>query len=73
MLSSVVFFDILEGLDFTNTLGLLILAFSIFALIWVIRLEHKWVCLNVCESLVHESTIAAFVLLGAVNQLLLGE
>jgi len=44
-----------------------------FGFVWVLRLGLEWVALNILESVVHESTIASVVLLGAVNELLLGE
>jgi hypothetical protein len=64
---------ILEALNFTNTLGFVIHACSLFALIRIVVLGNKWVSLNVLEGIVHESTVAAIVLMGAVNKLLLRE
>ena len=65
--------DILVGLDLTNTLRLGVLAGSLSGMVWVVSLEHEWVGLNVLESVVHKSTVASVVLLGAVNKLLLRE
>ena len=67
-----VLFDVLVGLDFTLTKGLVVLAVSILGGVWVLGLELEWARLNVLESIVHETTIAAHVsVLGAVNELLL--
>ena len=41
--------------------------------VWVVRFELEWGGLDVLESVVHESTIASTVLLGAGDELLLGE
>jgi len=41
--------------------------------VWVLSLGLEWCGLNVLESSLHESTVATAVLLGAVNELLLGE
>jgi hypothetical protein len=40
---------------------------SISGSVWICRLEHEWVGFDVLESPVHETTIAAIVLLGAVE------
>merc|ERR1712137_1211802 len=59
--------------NLTDTLRLLVLAVSLLALVWVVSLEHEWCVLDVLESVVHETTVATVVLLGAVNELLLRE
>ena len=70
-----VWLDILVSLNLTNTGLALVLAGSLRCGVWVLRLEEKWVLLNVLEGAVHESTIATHVSVGAgaVNELLLRE
>jgi len=65
--------DILEASDLTNTLGGLVLAGTVSGLVWVLGLELKWGGLDVLEGIVHKTTVATVVSLGAVNELLLGE
>ena len=65
-----------EGGDSSDTLG-----FGVVAAgdstgtggVWVVGLELEWSGLDVLESVVHESTIASRVLLGAGDELLLRE
>jgi len=64
--------DILESSNFTNTLRGIVFADSISGSVRIVSLELKRSSLNVLESVVHETTIASVVLLGAVNELLLG-
>ena len=68
--------DIVESGDGTNTGGFLIVArsnSSSSGSVWVGGLELEWSGFDVLESVVHESTIASRVLLGAGDELLLRE
>jgi len=71
LLARCVLSHILESLDFTASLRFLVLAVSLLGGVWVGGLLHEWVSLDVFESVVHKTTIATAVLLGAVNKLLL--
>jgi len=66
-----VFSHILEGLDLTLSLRFFVFAVTVLGSVWVSGLQHEWASLDVFESPVHKTTIAAAVLLGAVNKLLL--
>ena len=60
--------------NFTDTLGGVISALSpevVSSLVWVFSLGHEWGGFDVLESVVHKTTVASVVLLGAVNELLL--
>ena len=65
--------DISECLDEALSLGGNVFASSVHGSVWIVRLELKWVLLNVLEGVVHETTVASFVAerAGAVNELLL--
>ena len=47
--------------NFTNTLGLDVIAFTIHSSVRILSFQFKGVFFNVFESLVHETTIAALV------------
>jgi len=64
------FLNILEAGDFTNTLGWVVIAHAAETGVWVVRLKHEWVLLDVLESVVHETTITSLVNLVAINELL---
>ena len=65
-----------ESRDGTDTLGFVVFAgrnSSGSGGVWVVGLELEWSGFDVLESVVHESTIASRVLLGAGDELLLRE
>ena len=65
-----------EGGDSSDTLGFVVVAAGDSTGtggVWVGGLELEWSGLDVLESIVHESTIASRVLLGAGDELLLRE
>ena len=64
--------DITVTGDCANSLGSDVIASSFPGRVWVCAFLHQGIALDVCESVVHETTVAAIVLLRAVDQLLLG-
>jgi len=63
-----------ESGNLSLSLGGVVLALSLLGSVGVVRLELKWVLLDVLEGVVHESTVASHVSEGsrAVDELLLG-
>jgi len=57
----------------TNSLGFNVFAFTFYTGVSIITFELEWRSLNVLESVVHKSSIAPIVCLGAVYELLLRE
>jgi len=73
-LGNILGWNIIVSLNVSNTLALFVFALAesrVVSSVWVVGFSHEWVLLNVFESIVHQTTLASVVLLGAVNKVLL--
>lgn len=61
------------SLDLSIAFSRIVLASSFFSCVGVGGFEHKGLSHSILEPIVHESSLASVVLVGAVNQLLFRE
>jgi len=65
--------DVLEALVFEELVGTSVLALTVNTLVWVVIFGSDTVLGDVVKSIVHKTSVATVVLLGAINELLFRE